>query len=181
MTNFPTLGQLASLTEADYWALGWGYRAPRMTKLMQQLTVERAGAAWLAATEAIPSYPDARAALMPLCGVGRKVADCICLFGLSFFHAIPVDTHIWQFAQRYHYLKSSAKTLNEKAHDMIGDRLRAIFGTTAGFALMTLFVAEVHPFRLLAAHLPKTYQARPAECRAELPGDPGAVKRKIEF
>lgn len=39
-------------------------------------------------------YPSARAELMRLCGVGGKVADCICLFALHHLEAFPVDTHI---------------------------------------------------------------------------------------
>ena len=39
-------------------------------------------------------YPEARKELMKLCGVGGKVADCICLFALHHLEAFPVDTHI---------------------------------------------------------------------------------------
>jgi 3-methyladenine DNA glycosylase/8-oxoguanine DNA glycosylase len=38
--RFPSVAQLASLTEERLWQLGWGYRAPRMAKLTAQL-VER--------------------------------------------------------------------------------------------------------------------------------------------
>ena len=34
--------------------------------------------------------------LLKLFGVGEKVADCICLFGLHHLEAFPVDTHISQ-------------------------------------------------------------------------------------
>jgi N-glycosylase/DNA lyase len=39
-------------------------------------------------------YRDARAALMELPGVGRKVADCTLLFGLGRLEAYPVDRWI---------------------------------------------------------------------------------------
>lgn len=48
------------------------------------------------------SYPQARAELLKLYGVGGKVADCICLFGLHRLQAFPVDTHIRQ-ALEAHY------------------------------------------------------------------------------
>ena len=39
-------------------------------------------------------YGRAREELMKLPGIGRKVADCICLFALHQMDAFPVDTHI---------------------------------------------------------------------------------------
>ena len=39
-------------------------------------------------------YGRAREELLKLCGVGVKVADCICLFALHKTQAFPVDTHI---------------------------------------------------------------------------------------
>ena len=47
-------------------------------------------------------YPEARAELLKLYGVGGKVADCICLFALHHLQAFPVDTHINQ-ALNGHY------------------------------------------------------------------------------
>lgn len=42
------------------------------------------------------AYEDARKELMKLCGIGKKVADCICLFALHHVEAFPIDTHIAQ-------------------------------------------------------------------------------------
>ena len=41
-------------------------------------------------------YKEAKNELLKLYGVGEKVADCICLFGLHHLQAFPVDTHIKQ-------------------------------------------------------------------------------------
>ena len=54
------------------------------------------------------SYPEAKAALLELYGVGEKVADCICLFGLHHLEAFPVDTHIRQ-ALEAHYRRGFPK------------------------------------------------------------------------
>lgn len=40
------------------------------------------------------SMDDARAQLMKIDGVGRKVADCTLLFSLGFLDAFPVDVHV---------------------------------------------------------------------------------------
>lgn len=45
-------------------------------------------------------YKDAREYLMEFAGIGPKVADCICLYGLHQMEAFPVDTHIEQVIQR---------------------------------------------------------------------------------
>ena len=41
-------------------------------------------------------YHQAKKELMKLCGVGEKVAECICLFALHHMDAFPIDTHIRQ-------------------------------------------------------------------------------------
>ena len=40
--------------------------------------------------------------LLQLYGVGEKVADCICLFGLHQLEAFPVDTHIRQVLDEHY-------------------------------------------------------------------------------
>ena len=44
----------------------------------------------------------ARQELMKLCGVGEKVADCICLFALHHMDAFPIDTHIHQVLEKHY-------------------------------------------------------------------------------
>lgn len=47
-------------------------------------------------------YKKAKEELLKLYGVGEKVADCICLFGLHMLEAFPVDTHIRQALNAYY-------------------------------------------------------------------------------
>ena len=47
------------------------------------------------------NYEEAHTELMKLCGVGKKVADCVCLFALHHIEAFPVDTHIQDMLDRY--------------------------------------------------------------------------------
>lgn len=50
----------------------------------------------------------AKEELLKLYGVGEKVADCICLFGLHHTQAFPIDTHIRQALEK-HYKRGFPK------------------------------------------------------------------------
>lgn len=45
-------------------------------------------------------YSTAKDILMSIEGIGPKVADCICLYGLHMLEAFPIDTHIKQILKR---------------------------------------------------------------------------------
>lgn len=66
---------------------------------------------------------DAKRELLRLYGVGEKVADCICLFGLHKLDAFPVDTHILQ-AMRRHY---SGKFPKERYRGIEGGMQQYVF------------------------------------------------------
>ena len=84
--RFPSVAQLLRLSEQRLWELGWGYRAPRVFKVARQLD-ERGGEPFL---RGLPrEEAEARSALCELCGVGRKVADCILLFGYAHDSCAP--------------------------------------------------------------------------------------------
>ena len=46
------------------------------------------------------SYREAREFLLNIEGIGPKVADCICLYGLHMMESFPIDTHIKQIIAR---------------------------------------------------------------------------------
>lgn len=49
------------------------------------------------------------------CGVGEKVANCICLFGAGYVDAFPIDTHIKDILYREYYLKDDSCIIKEQA------------------------------------------------------------------
>lgn len=56
---------------------------------------------WLDLDElSMMNYSDAKEYLMQFNGIGPKVADCICLYGLHKLNAFPIDTHIEQILER---------------------------------------------------------------------------------
>ncbi|MCR5311184.1 MAG: 8-oxoguanine DNA glycosylase [Lachnospiraceae bacterium] len=82
----------------DDASLGLGYRAGYL-KEMFEYTAENPE--WLEGLKKL-SYEEARKLLISKKGIGPKVADCVCLFGLSHRDAFPVDTHIKQLLSKYY-------------------------------------------------------------------------------
>mmetsp|Transcript_11642 Transcript_11642/g.28695 ORF Transcript_11642/g.28695 Transcript_11642/m.28695 type:complete len:450 (-) Transcript_11642:36-1385(-) len=145
--RFPTLGQLAKLHPKTLRGLGWGYRASTVKSVCKFL--ERNNGLWWLERLRTMTTENARRFLQALPGVGPKVADCVLLFGLSRFEAIPIDTHAWQLVRRF-YLKSLAKNAGLSAHYIKAViALRRRLGRKPGWAFMVLFVGELADFRIL--------------------------------
>lgn len=96
--TFPKPDDLKNVTEEEFKAAGLGYRAKYLPALVQK--AEEGLLSRLKAAE----LSDARQLLLSSYGIGKKVADCICLFGLHQKEAFPVDTHI-QKILALHYPK----------------------------------------------------------------------------
>jgi len=169
--DFPPPEALAgSGVESHLRELGFGYRAKYIAETARIVATERP-AGWLqslrnpscpaldsadvklentetkGATEP-PTYKAAHAALLELSGVGPKVSDCVCLMGLGWYESVPIDTHVWQIAQRdYNFGKGvKSKTFNKTMYDAVGDHFRQIWGPHAGWAQSVLFTANLKSF-----------------------------------
>ncbi|VVC97868.1 N-glycosylase/DNA lyase [Leptidea sinapis] len=144
---FPVIEKLAETkVESELRKLGFGYRAKFIQKSAAQIQ-EWGGETWLKGLQEM-KYIEARQELMKLCGIGPKVADCICLMSLNHLEALPVDTHVYQIAA-HHYLPHlrGKKTVTEKMYKEIGDHFRKIFGDMAGWAHTVLFCADLKKFQ----------------------------------
>lgn len=155
---------LGAEVESQLRNLGFGYRAKYIAKTAQIVAGKPHG--WLNAlrspdSPAFPSatnkelakggssktYKEAHKELLELSGVGPKVADCVCLMGLGWSEAVPIDTHVWQIAQRdYKFGKGKAKTFSLSLYDTVGDFFRDIWGKEAGWAHSVLFTADLRAF-----------------------------------
>lgn len=92
-------------------------------------------------------YREAHSQLLELQGVGPKVADCVALFGLHWGEAVPVDTHVWQIAQRdYKFGRGKYKSLTPATYDAIANHFRGLWGLEAGWAHSVLFAADLKTF-----------------------------------
>lgn len=67
--------------------------------------------------------------------------------GLGWAEAVPVDTHVWQIAQRdYKFGKGKAKTFSTNLYHPVGDFFRDLWGKEAGWAHSVLFTADLKTF-----------------------------------
>lgn len=94
---FPSAAFLAAQPESALRALGLGYRAAYLRAAGEYFSEN----AHLQALRNLP-YKQAHERLCARKGIGPKVADCICLFGLHHLDAFPLDTHIKQILQTHY-------------------------------------------------------------------------------
>ncbi|TLS24405.1 hypothetical protein PpBr36_08803 [Pyricularia pennisetigena] len=100
-----------------------------------------------------PNYRTAFVALQELSGVGPKVSDCVCLMGLGWGEAVPLDTHMWTIATRdYGFGGKKAATaakgsaMSKGMYDAVGEHFRTLWGPQAGWAQSVLFTANLREF-----------------------------------
>ena len=164
--DFPTPKSLAHPeVEQHLRQLGFGYRAKYLYQTAVLVTEHEPG--WLDTLrnpespafgqtarsgkemrpEGRQGYRDAHGALLSLQGVGPKVADCVCLMGLGWGEAVPVDTHVWQIAVRdYKFGKGKHSSLTKATYDAVGNKFRSLWGKEAGWAHSVLFTADLRAF-----------------------------------
>lgn len=82
----------------DDRSMGFGYRAPYL-KEIYEYGANNPG--WLDNLRKM-SYDEAMESLLSRKGIGKKVANCICLFGLHHVDAFPIDTHVKQLLDKYY-------------------------------------------------------------------------------
>lgn len=160
--DFPTPAALTGKqVESHLRELGFGYRAKYIAQTARIIVNEKPEG-WLDSLrnpenaelgsakvpdEKHATYKEAHKELLSLTGVGPKVADCVCLMGLGWGESVPVDTHVWQIAQRdYKFGKSKSKTFNNVMYDAVGDHFRGLWGKYAGWAHSVLFTADLREF-----------------------------------
>lgn len=82
----------------DDKTMGFGYRADYLREIYQYA---RNHPEWIDDLKSM-KYEDAMKSLMERKGIGTKVANCICLFGLHHIDAFPIDTHVKQLLEKYY-------------------------------------------------------------------------------
>lgn len=111
---FPEVGAIADAGEDFFYSIGAGYRAPYLAR-----TAEALSGVDLEEWKRLPTQ-ELRSRLVALHGVGRKVADCILLFGFNRFDVFPVDTWIRKVFLPY-YGDMPAEKLSQTLVERYGD------------------------------------------------------------
>jgi N-glycosylase/DNA lyase len=159
--------------------LGFGYRADFIQKTAKMLVDEHGvsdhskflqepAERWLAELRVV-SVVEARAELLKLMGVGRKVADCVLLMSLdkvrstSMFSfipknsgyfkrgVVPVDTHVHQIAHKHYGVRMTSPTkggkvtMTPKLYDEVSTKLTEVWGEYAGWAHSVRAVVSISP------------------------------------
>jgi N-glycosylase/DNA lyase len=127
--SFPTAQRIAALTEAELRDCKMGFRAPYLLGTARRVAE---GGIDPAALRGLP-LETARAELMSLPGVGRKIADCVLLFGCGFDAAFPIDVWVLKALQQLYFPKRRA------ARKRLERFAATHFGPHAGYAQQYLF------------------------------------------
>jgi len=139
--TFPVIERLAAADpDALFATAGLGFRGPNL-KLVARQVLER-GEGWLMSLRSMP-YAEAREELMLIRGVGRKIADCVCLFALDKDQAVPVDTHVRQLAQRLWMPDLTAKSITDATYRRITEAFAERYGELSGWAQQFLFYEDL--------------------------------------
>lgn len=88
--SFPSLERLKDCTVEDFETCKMGFRAGYLYNFIQKCLED---SEWIDKLKS-ENYETAKLDLLEISGIGEKVANCICLFGLHQISAFPIDTHI---------------------------------------------------------------------------------------
>jgi N-glycosylase/DNA lyase len=127
--RFPTVEQVAALTEPHLRGCKMGFRAPYVLGTARAIVNGEVDLESLRKME----LGRAREELLKFPGVGVKIADCVLLFAYGFDQAFPVDVWIMKAVQQLYFPKRKVSI----------KRLRRFtethFGPHAGYAQQYLF------------------------------------------
>jgi N-glycosylase/DNA lyase len=126
---FPTAERIAALSEVELRCCKMGFRAPYLKGSAEMVA---RGEVNLDAIRAL-DVGAARAELMRLPGVGRKIADCVLLFAYGFQQAFPVDVWVLKALRQLYFPR---RRPNAKK---IVRFTESYFGPNAGYAQQYLF------------------------------------------
>ena len=120
----------AEAGEGELRRLGLGFRAPYVARAAKAVLD---GQLDLAVLVRMP-YPEAKAALMEIKGIGSKIADCIAVFSLEKLEAFPIDVWVRRALSEWYF--PGQKTPPDR---VLLEWAQEHFGRYGGYAQQYLF------------------------------------------
>ena len=134
--TFPKPVDLAEAGEAELRRLKLGFRAPYVHQAAIAVVEKRLDLDYLVAAP----YPEAKAELMALKGIGDKIADCIALMSLEKMEAFPIDVWVRRaLADWYFPPEPGSKGRKTPTNRVLLEWAQDYFGRYAGYANQYLF------------------------------------------
>ncbi len=96
--SFPEASALSALNENDFGEIKAGFRTKY---IIEAAKIISSGEIDLESLKKKP-LSECEKELMKIPGVGKKIADCVCLFSLKRKDAFPVDRHIKRALEKYY-------------------------------------------------------------------------------
>ncbi|MEW6302106.1 MAG: DNA glycosylase [Verrucomicrobiota bacterium] len=127
--SFPDAERLAECSEAELRACKMGFRARYLKGSAEMIARGEVDLERLRSM----SCEEARAALLTLPGVGRKIADCVLLFAYGFQEAFPVDVWVMRALRQLYFPRRKV------APRRLLKFTATYFGPNAGYAQQYLF------------------------------------------
>ena len=125
---FPAPEQLSRASLDDLLALKLGYRAKYIHRLCQDVLEGSLNLDLLSSQ----NYKEAIDYLTGFYGIGKKVANCVCLFGLHHIDAFPVDTWIQKILMEHYFEEKKYRRIPKS---QLFDRIiEDSFGCYPGYA-----------------------------------------------
>lgn len=134
---FPTPERLASASVEDIKKCGAGYRSKFILQAAKKVATQQINLDELKRH----NYDSAKSTIRTIPGIGNKVADCILLFSLEKLESFPLDRWMIRTLQRHYSdkFKINTKTITERQHNILHEKLVQHFGKSAGYAQQYLF------------------------------------------
>lgn len=136
--SFPSAAQLHAASLEDLKALKLGYRAKYILRVCRDCTEGTLDLKHLSEL----TFSEAMIYLTGFYGIGTKVANCICLFGLHHVEAFPVDTWIEQILLAHYYKKKYDVLPKNQLYQAIIEENFARYRGYAGVMQQYLFYYE---------------------------------------
>ena len=127
---FPKPVDLAEAGEAELRRLKLGFRAPYVHQAAIAVAERRLDLDHLVAAP----YPESKAELMALKGIGDKIADCIALMSMEKMEAFPIDVWVRRALADWYFPGQKTPT-----NRVLLEWARDYFGRYAGYANQYLF------------------------------------------